>query len=158
MRCVALHRGLRLPSNRADGKHGGRAFIDFATPEGADAALAKNGETMMTRYLNIQRSRDQNKGGKFGDKGGAGDRSAPRKQELSAKPDGCKTVFVGNLSWQATQEDLQEAFKGCGTISNVRIAWDKDNDRSKGSALLHLCSVLCWLLTVAVLCLQFRPR
>ena len=41
-------------------------------------------------------------------------------------------MFVGNLSWQASEDDLRTAFAECGEISNVRIAWDQEQDRSKG--------------------------
>ena len=42
-------------------------------------------------------------------------------------------VFLpGNLSWQASEDDLRAAFAECGEISNVRIAWDNEQDRSKG--------------------------
>jgi RNA recognition motif-containing protein len=44
----------------------------------------------------------------------------------------CLCVFVVQLSWQASEENLREAFAECGEISNVRIAWDAEQDRSKG--------------------------
>ena len=36
------------------------------------------------------------------------------------------------LSWQASEDDLRTAFANCGEINNVRIAWDQEQDRSKG--------------------------
>ena len=76
---------------------------------------------MMGRYLNVSLST-----------AGSRPSAAPRQQELSEKPEGCKTVFIGNLSWQASEENLREAFAHCGDIEGVRIAWDHENDRSKG--------------------------
>lgn len=76
---------------------------------------------MMGRYLNVSLSTS-----------GTRPSTAPRSQELSVKPPGCKTVFVGNLSWQATEEDLRACFAECGEVNNVRIAWDAEQDRSKG--------------------------
>jgi nucleolin len=83
----------------------------------------KDQAEMMGRWLNVSLSTS-----------GGRPSTAPRSQELSERPAGCKTVFVGNMSWQATEEDLRAAFADCGEINNVRIAWDQENDRSKGFA------------------------
>ena len=98
-----------------------QAFVEFSTPAEATAALVKDQADMMGRYLNVSLSTS-----------GTRPSTAPRSQELSVKPPGCKTVFVGNLSWQATEEDLRACFAECGEVNNVRIAWDAEQDRSKG--------------------------
>lgn len=42
-------------------------------------------------------------------------------------------VYVGNLSYDATKEDLRTAFEGFGTISEVNIPPNKDDPgRNKG--------------------------
>lgn len=58
--------------------------------------------------------------------------TAPRKQGLSDKPEGCTSVFVGNLSWQASEDDLRSCFESCGEVINCRIAMDQETGRSKG--------------------------
>jgi nucleolin len=55
-----------------------------------------------------------------------------RRQELSERPADCKSVFVGNLSWQASEDDLYNTFSACGTIESCRISMDRDTGRSKG--------------------------
>lgn len=132
---------VRIPTFQDSGKPRGIAFIEFDSAEAAQKACEFNDAEMMGRYLKVSVSTSTNKGNQ--------DR-APRSQELSAKPEGrlavlrciadshvwccvgCKTVFVGNLSWQATEEDLRAAFESCGAISNVRIAMDRDSGKSKG--------------------------
>jgi nucleolin len=52
--------------------------------------------------------------------------------QVSEKPEGCTSVFVGGLSFGATEDDLRATFESCGAIGNARIAWDRDMDRSKG--------------------------
>ncbi|KAI8471218.1 MAG: hypothetical protein J3K34DRAFT_237619, partial [Monoraphidium minutum] len=42
------------------------------------------------------------------------------------------TVFVGNLPWSATEEELREFFAECGDINTVRIATDAETGRARG--------------------------
>ena len=43
-----------------------------------------------------------------------------------------KKIFVGNLSFQTTENDLTEAFAQHGTVETVAIITDRDTGRSKG--------------------------
>eukprot|EP00158_Paraphelidium_tribonemae_P002574 Partr_v1_DN25486_c0_g1_i2_m53782 putative RNA binding motif protein 34 len=43
-----------------------------------------------------------------------------------------KSVFVGNLSFDVTEEQLRVAFKDCGEIVNVRIIRDAKTNVGKG--------------------------
>ena len=43
-----------------------------------------------------------------------------------------KKIFVGNLSFQTTENDLTEAFMQHGTVEAVAIVTDRDTGRSKG--------------------------
>lgn len=45
-------------------------------------------------------------------------------------------IYVGNLSYGATQEDLNDLFASCGAIVDVRIIKDRDSGRSKGFAFV----------------------
>jgi len=110
---------VRIPQR--DGRPAGNCYIEFKTSEAADLAVAKDGQTHMDRYLQIQIATPR--------PGGNGE---PHSREPSEKPPGCKTVFIGNLSFYATEDDLSATFADCGTVTSTRIAWDKENDRSKG--------------------------
>ena len=55
---------------------------------------------------------------------------APRTP--SEKPDGCTTVFVGNLSFSIDEDTLREAFASCGEIASVRFAEDRETGAFKG--------------------------
>lgn len=48
-----------------------------------------------------------------------------------------KTLYVGNLSWQTTEEDLQQLFGKEGTIESVRLITDRNTGRSKGFAFVE---------------------
>ena len=43
-----------------------------------------------------------------------------------------KKLFVGNLSFQTTENDVSDAFAHCGAVEAVSIITDRDTGRSKG--------------------------
>ena len=47
-------------------------------------------------------------------------------------------IYVGNLSWQMTDEDLNTLFAEYGTVSSAKILKDKMNGRSKGFGFVEM--------------------
>ena len=45
-------------------------------------------------------------------------------------------LFVGNLSFQTTEEDLQQVFQDFGPVSEIRLVLDRDTGRSRGFAFV----------------------
>lgn len=45
-------------------------------------------------------------------------------------------LYIGNLSWQTTEEELQEQFATFGTVVESKIIFDRDTNRSKGFAFV----------------------
>jgi RNA recognition motif-containing protein len=43
-----------------------------------------------------------------------------------------KNIYVGNLVWGATNEDLQELFERFGTVEKAQIVTDRETGRSRG--------------------------
>ena len=41
-------------------------------------------------------------------------------------------LFIGNLSWNATEADLRKSFGRFGVISDLKIILDKDSGKSRG--------------------------
>ena len=41
-------------------------------------------------------------------------------------------LFVGNLDFKATENDLQEAFAACGTVVEVNLMKDRSTGRARG--------------------------
>jgi len=39
------------------------------------------------------------------------------------------TIFVGNLTYQQTEEELQNFFEDCGEVVSVRIAKDRETNK-----------------------------
>lgn len=49
-------------------------------------------------------------------------------------------IYVGNLSYEVNEEDLQEAFKAFGQVESVRIIKDKYSGQSKGFGFVEMPS------------------
>jgi cold-inducible RNA-binding protein len=47
-------------------------------------------------------------------------------------------IFVGNLSYQTTQEDLQAAFANYGAVERVNIVTDRDTGQPRGFAFVEM--------------------
>lgn len=49
-----------------------------------------------------------------------------------------KKLYIGNLSFQATEQDLSDSFAQFGTVESVRIITDRETGRSKGFAFVEM--------------------
>ena len=47
-------------------------------------------------------------------------------------------VYVGNLSYDVSEQDLQELFKGIGPVRNVEIVYNRSTHRSKGYGFVEM--------------------
>ena len=49
-----------------------------------------------------------------------------------------KRIYVGNLSFQTTEDDLRDMFAQAGPVDSVRIIVDRNTGRSKGFAFVEM--------------------
>jgi RNA recognition motif-containing protein len=49
-------------------------------------------------------------------------------------------LFVGNLSFQATEEDLRELFQQAGTVESVRIVTEPFTGRPRGFGFVEMAT------------------
>ena len=49
-------------------------------------------------------------------------------------------IYVGNLSYDATEQDLRQQFEAFGAVDTVSIITDRDTGRSKGFAFIEMAS------------------
>jgi cold-inducible RNA-binding protein len=49
-----------------------------------------------------------------------------------------KNLFVGNLSFQTTETDLQELFKAFGQVTRAHVVNDRETGRSRGFAFVEM--------------------
>lgn len=82
---------------------------------------------------------------------GPAEASEPRRSAKPERPSGFRTpeiievtsprIYVGNLSFDATETDLSELFAGVGTVDSVEVVANKHTQRSKGFAFVQMQSV-----------------
>ena len=47
-------------------------------------------------------------------------------------------IYVGNLSYEATEEDLRQEFEAFGEVTSVSIITDRDSGRPKGFGFVEM--------------------
>ncbi|MBN8787163.1 MAG: RNA-binding protein [Terrimonas sp.] len=47
-------------------------------------------------------------------------------------------LYVGNLSWTMTEDDLRTLFEQYGTVSSIKIVKDRETGRSKGFGFVEM--------------------
>ena len=47
-------------------------------------------------------------------------------------------IYVGNLSYNTTEDDLRTKFSAFGTVDSVKVIADRDTGRSKGFAFIEM--------------------
>ncbi|KAL0332517.1 UNVERIFIED_CONTAM: protein gar2 [Sesamum calycinum] len=99
------------------GKFRGIAIMTFKTEAAAKRALALDGSDMGGLFLKIQpfKSTKVNKLPNFS----------------PAVLEGYNRIYIGNLSWDVTEDDLRKLFSGC-SITSIRFGEDKETGEFKG--------------------------
>ena len=49
-----------------------------------------------------------------------------------------KNIYVGNLAYSVTDDDLQEAFAAFGEVARAKVIMDRDTGRSKGFGFVEM--------------------
>lgn len=49
-----------------------------------------------------------------------------------------KNIYVGNLSWTATQDDLYELFSQYGKVTRAQVIMDRETGRSRGFGFVEM--------------------
>ena len=49
-----------------------------------------------------------------------------------------KNLFVGNMSFQTSETELQELFKQFGQVTRVHVAMDRETGRARGFAFVEM--------------------
>jgi RNA recognition motif-containing protein len=50
------------------------------------------------------------------------------------------TIYIGNLSYQATEADIREVFSEYGTVQRVVLPIDRETGRMRGFAFVEMSS------------------
>jgi nucleolin len=132
-------------TDKETGKFYGSAFVEAESPVAAADAVAKGGQSFMGRPIKVnyaparegdvwpppkkvvsgnQTSASATTGGQAGGKG---------IQAMSAKPDGCTKLFIGNLSYEIDDDGITKFFAAVDAeVKAVRWIHHKDSGDFKG--------------------------
>ena len=67
------------------------------------------------------------------------DRGEPRFEKTHPAPaDGSIEIYVGNLSYDLTEDQLRKEFEAYGKVTYARIITNRYNGRSKGFGFVHM--------------------
>jgi len=74
-----------------------------------------------------------------------GEAAAPRPPRVARKPELVEVtsakLYVGNLSFDASESDLTELFSGVGSVQSSEVVSHRETQRSKGFAFVTMTSV-----------------
>lgn len=51
-----------------------------------------------------------------------------------------KNIYVGNLSYSATEDEIRDAFGAFGEVSRVSVITDRETGRSRGFAFVEMAN------------------
>lgn len=117
-----------------DGRSKGCGIVEFATEEGARrAVLTMNDTELMGRQIFVREDREDGTGGGYytqqpggGGSSGAGGGSSNQSRR----------VYVGNLSWNVTWQDLKDYMRDAGEVLHAEVMTESDG-RSKGCGIVE---------------------
>ena len=121
----------RVVMDRQSGRSKGFGYVDFADAASAAKAVKEmSGKEIDGREINVDfgSNRQANPDGRakaFGDK-------------LSAPSE---TLFIANLSFNATEDSIWSAFADYGDINSVRLPTDRETGAPKGFGYIEFASV-----------------
>lgn len=52
-----------------------------------------------------------------------------------------KSIYVGNLPWSATEEQIQGLFASYGTVHSVKLITDRETGRARGFGFVEMDDV-----------------
>ena len=47
-------------------------------------------------------------------------------------------IYIGNMSFETTEDQLRQAFEGFGEVSTIKIITDRDSGQPKGFAFVEM--------------------
>ncbi len=121
---------LSMPRDRATGRPRGFAFVRFATAEDAERARASlDGRIVDGRSISVRPYQADGPARREGSPGPRPDRPGPRRD--AGPPSEDRTLYVGNLPYDATTEEVEAALRarGVDAIARVHLPVDQDGRR-----------------------------
>ena len=67
-----------------------------------------------------------------------GEKPFEKRKPHPAPADGSIEIYVGNLSYDMTEEQLRKEFEAFGTVNSARLIINRFNGKSKGFGFVHM--------------------
>ncbi|KAI9333551.1 hypothetical protein BDR26DRAFT_603353 [Obelidium mucronatum] len=109
--------------NGPDGRKKGFGYVEFADSEAAKKALELADSEIDGRAIRVDLSQPK----------------PERKPEQKSAP--ADTLFVGNLSFDASEDGLKGIFAEHGEVTSVRIPTDRESGNPKGFAYVQFADI-----------------
>jgi hypothetical protein len=68
-------------------------------------------------------------------------KTGTRTARSEPKPVETNRLYIGNLSYDATESDLEDLFKGAGSVGSIEIVYNRNTHRSKGYGFIEMGSI-----------------
>lgn len=107
-----------------------------------------------TESSEAQPAREPHSRGNRRERGDRGERDGGRRGGDPSSVEN-RRVYVGNLSYETTESDLEELFKGVGAVRRIEIVYNRNTHRSKGYGFVEMLDIDEAKRTVEVLHDQF---
>lgn len=86
--------------------------------------------------------RRTDRGRKFEDRATlAGRPQGGRKPAFAKVPTKSPRLYIGNLSYEVTESDIEELFKGFGRVKSAEIIYNPRTHKSKGYGFVEMCEM-----------------
>lgn len=92
----------------------------------------KNDNRKPKQNVRVAKGRNNNQGGN------PGARQERRRRPSSVAPTRNGRLYVGNLSYEASEAELEDLFKGFGNVRSVEIIYNTRTYKSKGYAFVEM--------------------
>ena len=87
--------------------------------------------------------RREDRGGGYGGRDRR-DRDGGHDRRGGGREDRGPSVFVGNIPWASTEEELTDLFSEYGKVTNFRLLMDRETNRPRGKFFYFTCKVGCF--------------
>ncbi|KAG8916465.1 hypothetical protein FRC01_003133, partial [Tulasnella sp. 417] len=133
----------RVITHKDTGNSKGFGYVTFETAEAAQAALERNGQEIDGRPVNVDLANPQSAPGERSDRPPRRNSDFGRGNGSPQKPTGpaTSTLFVGNLPFSATEDQIWEKFADFGSVSSVRLPTDRETGQPKGFGYVEFLDV-----------------
>ncbi len=113
-------------------------FFGFNKKGEAAETNSKKGSSRNQQEKRQQRNKARAAKGRSNEGGNPAARGE-RRRATSTPPTRNARLYVGNLSYEATESELEDLFKGFGHVRSVEIIYNPRTYKSKGYAFVEMC-------------------